>query len=249
MASGGIPDIAKLEEALRESERALEHAKRDALKQRHRLLMELMTAREKERSRIASGLHDDAIQMLNAAKLKLDLLDEELESPEHHGAVAGVAEALQRTIENLRNLIFELRPPILEEAGLAAALRAYLDHVEGPGGPRSRFTDALDAEPPPEVAMTVYRIAREALNNVKSHAQARNVELRVEQRAGGVAASVRDDGVGLSPDLAPPPEHIGLTAMRELAELAGGWFRLESAPGKGTTVSFYVPEEGVPAAG
>ena len=90
----------------------------------------------------------------------------------------------------------------------------------------------------------MYRLAQEALTNVRKHAQARHTRILLAGEGEGVLVRVEDDGVGFDPAQAPgrSPGHVGLISLRERAELAGGWFDLASAPGEGTTVSFWIPD-------
>jgi signal transduction histidine kinase len=103
----------------------------------------------------------------------------------------------------------------------------------------------LEAEPPPEVRATLFRIAQEAITNVRKHAGASRLRVTVESAQGGVRLRVEDDGRGLDPiDLsAPEPGHLGVATMVERAELVGGWCRIEGEPGRGTTVECWLPLE------
>jgi signal transduction histidine kinase len=103
----------------------------------------------------------------------------------------------------------------------------------------------LKDEPPPEQGTVLYRITKEALVNVRKHAKANNVEVRLEEKDGGVLVRVEDDGIGISADTnGSPPGHLGMLAMRERAELAGGWSRVSSDPDGGTVVEVWVPSNG-----
>jgi signal transduction histidine kinase len=105
--------------------------------------------------------------------------------------------------------------------------------------------DHLDGEPSPETRAVLYRVALEALTNVRKHANASMVDVLLERRGVGVAVRVRDDGKGFelpAPDAVPSDGHIGLVSMRERAEAAGGRFTLQSEPGAGTIVEFWMPE-------
>jgi signal transduction histidine kinase len=145
----------------------------------------------------------------------------------------------------LRRLLFELRPPALDRAGLAPALELFLTDAFGTNGFDWRVHDRLDGEPSPETRAVLYRVALEALTNVRKHANASMVDVLLERRGAGVAVRVRDDGTGFDlppPDVAASQGHIGLVSMRERAEAAGGRFTLQSEPGAGTIVEFWMPE-------
>jgi signal transduction histidine kinase len=108
-----------------------------------------------------------------------------------------------------------------------------------------RVDDRLDSEPSPESRAVLYRVALEALTNVRKHARASSVDVVLERRGDGVAVRIRDDGAGFevpSPEAGSGAGHIGLLSMRERAEAAGGRFALSTTPGEGTTVDFWMPE-------
>ena len=135
----------------------------------------------------------------------------------------------------LRRLLFELRPPALDEAGLAPALELFLADSFHHDGFDWRVDNRLDAEPSPESRAVLYRVALEALTNVRKHAHASSVDVLLERRGAGVAVRVRDDGQGFEVSrrgAAPDAGHIGLLSMRERAEAAGGRFALSSSAGR-----------------
>jgi signal transduction histidine kinase len=138
-------------------------------------------------------------------------------------------------------MIFDYRPPALEEDGLAAALGVYLDQLQNDIG-LSYELDADVPDPPRETRVVIYRIAQEALVNVRKHAHASRVRVRLSLAEGGYLTEVADDGVGIEPGReAQLSGNLGLALMRDRAEVVGGWFRIDSEPGQGTTVSFWVP--------
>lgn len=210
-----------------------------------RLLAELVAAEEETRRRIAADIHDDTAQAVAAAGLRMDALASELTDPAAKEAAANARTALVEANRRLRRLLFELRPPALDEAGLAAAVELFLTDAFGHDGVDWRVDDRLEGEPSPEVRAILYRVVLEALTNVRKHAGANLVEVLLERRGVGVAVRVRDDGGGFdlpAPDAPAEHGHIGLVSMRERAEAAGGRFTLSSAPGRGTLVEFWMPE-------
>jgi signal transduction histidine kinase len=209
------------------------------------LLAEVVAVEEETRRRIAADIHDDTAQAVAAAGLRIDALVGELGDEEAREAGTNARQALAEANRRLRRLLFELRPPALDEAGLAAALELYMTDGFGHDGCDWRVEDRLDAEPSPEVRAILYRVALEALTNVRKHAGARLVEVQLERRGVGVGVRVSDDGTGFdlpAPDAPADPGHIGLISMRERAEAAGGRFALSSRPGEGTIVDFWMPE-------
>ena len=211
-----------------------------------RLLTELVAAEEETRRRIAADIHDDTAQAVAAAGLRMDALAGTLEDPAQREAVVQARTALIEANRRLRRLLFELRPPALDEAGLGAALELFLSDSFAHDGFDWRVENRLEDEPAPEARAILYRVALEALTNVRKHAKASMVEVLLERRGVGVTLRVRDDGAGFylpEPDAPAEPGHIGLVSMRERAEAAGGRFAMSSTPGSGTTVEFWMPEK------
>jgi signal transduction histidine kinase len=147
-------------------------------------------------------------------------------------------------VARLRRLMFDLRPPALERDGLATAVESWLSKAASDAGFEYRVIDHLDEEPPEAERVMLYRICAEALSNVRKHAAASNVVVTMEPVDGGVLMEVQDDGVGFdvpSSDQESRDIHIGLSAIRERCRMSGGWCRIESEQGKGTTVRFWIP--------
>ncbi len=216
---------------------------------RRRLFAELVRAQEDERRRIAADVHDESIQVLAGVAIRLGMLTGMLERPEQQRLIGGLDESVRQGIKSLRQLLFDLRLPALDELGLAAALGSYLSETIAPEGVRYALDDRLESEPSPELRTVLYRVAQEALSNVRKHARAAEVEVVLASRDGAVSVTVRDDGVGFEggDGTAEVPGHLGMVGMRERVEAAGGWLEIESRPGAGTTVRFGVPAE-APAA-
>lgn len=210
--------------------------------QRERLLARLLVTEERERKKVAFNLHDDAVQLLVAIGLRLDMLAREVGPADRAEEVQSLRDTLGACIERLRHLMFDLYPPKLERHGLVEAVRNYLDGLKRQGRTDYRLSARLPSEPSPELGTLVYRILQEALTNVAKHAGASSVQVRLEQDGGGLRGQVADDGAGLPADAENGrPGHLGLRAMRERAELAGGWCDIVSSPEGGTVVSFWVP--------
>src|SRR5439155_24319577 len=133
--------------------------------------------------------------------------------------------------------------PALDREGLSVALRQFLEQMHQDHGITYRLRDELTEEPTPEARVILYRIAQEAMANVRRHARATTVHVTLSRREDGTLVAVRDDGRGFDVEDGggSPQGHLGVTAMRERAQLAGGWCRLRSEPGRGTTVEFWSP--------
>ncbi|MFC5815057.1 PAS domain-containing sensor histidine kinase [Nonomuraea harbinensis] len=213
-----------------------------ALDERGRLLAHLVQAQEKERRRIAWDVHDDTIQSMVAVGMRLQLLASQLPG-DHAEAVLRLNDTVNAAVGRLRNLAFFLHPPGLDSGGLVDTLSGYLEQVVSTAGLTYDFVPDLDEEPPPETAITVFRICQEALTNVRKHAHASSVRVSLASADQGVHVKVGDDGVGFTDpgDGSSRMGHFGLIEMRERAEISGGWWQLHSSPGEGSTVEFWVP--------
>ena len=212
--------------------------------ERRRLLSHLVHAEEEERRTIASDIHDDPIQKMVAASMRLDIVLEDHPELAADEQFRKAQDTVNRSIESLRSLMFELRPYVLDHDGLAAALAVFVqEEAKLPGSATYQVESLLHSEPPESVRVILYRIAQEALVNVRKHARATKVEIMLEEGDEGYTLQVKDDGVGFEPSALSDPSlsHIGLTSMRERASLAGGWFRIESTSGGGTIAEAWIP--------
>ena len=238
---GVMLDITERKEAEEKLRWSLE-VLRKTLQQRRELAARLETAQEEERRRIAADIHDDPIQVMSAVDMRLQLLAQDVSqvTPEE---LRSIEHDMREAIERLRNLLFELRPTALERDGLAAALELYIDHTARTTGWSGEVRNVLEREPSPEIRVLLYRIAQEAIANARKHASAGHVAIELATAGEGVTMRVTDDGVGFETDVigSPEPGHIGLPTIVERAELAGGWARVHSAPGRGTTVECWLP--------
>jgi PAS domain S-box-containing protein len=239
---GVMLDISGQKETEDKLRRSLEILNR-TMDQRRALMARLERAQEEERRRIAADIHDDPIQVMSAADIRIQGLAQATTDPQARRELGEVHETVLQAIERLRHLLFELRPPSLDDKGLVAALGLYVDHVARESGFQASVKDGLDGEPPDESASILFRIAQEALANVRKHAGATRVEVALEERDGGIALRITDDGKGFDLESVrrPMPGHLGMSAMPERAELAGGWCRVDSSPGGGTTVECWLP--------
>ena len=241
---GVMLDITEQKRAEAQLRRSLDVLRKTS-QQRRELMHRLEDAQEQERRRIASDIHDDSIQVMSAVDLRLQTLAMG-GSPVDPDALSQLHETVQRAMERLRHLLFELRPTALDRDGLVAALRLYLEHIAAETDLGSSLDgDGLAVEPPPDLRATLFRLAQEALVNVRKHAGASRTWVSVSTLGTGVSLRVSDDGSGFDPKVLahPEPGHLGLATMIERAEVAGGWCRVSSALGAGTTVEFWLPLE------
>jgi PAS domain S-box-containing protein len=211
--------------------------------ERRQLVSRLVTAREEEAQRIATEIHDDPIQKLSAAALRLGMLGKEVDGKKQSETIAHIQQAIDETMGRLRRMLFELSPRTLETGGLGEALREYVQHANQEDATLYHLKDALSTDLSHETRTIAYRVILEALSNVRKHAAAENVTVVLAGMDGGVRCSVTDDGRGIPPEEVGVslPGHMGTASMRERVEMAGGWIKISSSPGEGTTVEFWLP--------
>ncbi|HEY4846133.1 MAG TPA: PAS domain-containing protein [Candidatus Dormibacteraeota bacterium] len=233
-----VTERRRAEEALGRTVEALKRTNQS----RQALLRRLVHAQEEERRAIASDIHDDSIQSMFAVGLRLVTLRTALHDAHLVELVDRLQENVQASTDRLRHLLFDLRPAALDEGGLPAALRHYLDVLKQETAIEVALETALDHSPASETQVIAYRIAQEALANVRKHARANRVECAVSAVDGGILTRINDNGVGFEGDGGSAPGHLGLVAMRERAEMAGGWLRITSSTGNGCVVEYWIPD-------
>jgi signal transduction histidine kinase len=177
---------------------------------------------------------------MSAVDMRLQLL---LARPERVDAheLGELAEELRSAIDRVRNLLFELRPVALDLEGLTPAIGMYLEHSAKETGWSWEVINELDEEPAEEARVSFYRIAQEAVTNIRKHANATHVDVRLTSMHGGLLLRIADDGDGFDPSEKAPPGHLGLITATERAELAGGWCRVHSRPDEGAVLECWMP--------
>ena len=238
---GVMFDITARREAEEERNRSVDLLRR-ADAQRRELLADLVSAQEAERKRLANDIHDDPVQKMTAVGLRLGSLLRTLDDPEQIRIVQHLQATVELSIARLRGMMFELRPPALDRGDLVAAVRDLVSEMSD-AVPICRIEDQLVREPPEETRTVAYRIAAEALANVRRHSGASEVQVLFAERDGGLFLRIRDDGVGISAETIAGGRsgHLGLTSIRERAEAAGGWSRIEAGVSGGTVVEAWLP--------
>ena len=228
-------ELADLVEKLRR----LESERRD-------LLHMVMQASERERTMLAVDLHDGPIQQLTAIGFELELAQLDLESDDSESCLTKLDEVVARfndQIGTLRELMVSLRPPALDERGLASALADLARDFERESGVPCQVA-ATPVSADGEIETLLYRITQEALMNVRKHANASTSRVHLEEVNGSVLLEIEDDGDGFEPDRpseAAKAGHIGLASIRERTELAGGTWSVSAKVGQGTVVQIRVP--------
>lgn len=210
--------------------------------ERRRLLAQLVRTQEEERRRISNDIHDDSVQKMAAVGLRLDAIRHYVDDAGVLAQIDQLSEVVSLSIGRLRRLMFELWPPDLERYGLAAAIRADLLAQRDDFAIEFSLVDQMTEKVPLEERIIAYRIVQEALSNVRKHSGARKVEITLSTLYGGVHVTVADDGHGLRSGIKEsPPGHLGLTSMRERAELVGGWLKISNRKPRGAKVEFFIP--------
>jgi signal transduction histidine kinase len=204
-----------------------------------------MLVAAEERNHLARELHDSVAQTLYSISLFIDatrlaLKTNKSKVVENH--LEELTQLSREAMSDMRLLIFELRPPILEKSGLAAALQSRLESVEAKAGFETSFETHGSFHLSPSQESELYRIAQEALNNVIKHAQAKQVALRLVGESGRVRMTIKDDGIGFDPKGIEHGGGQGFRNMRERAANIGGRCSFESVPGQGTKITIEVNE-------
>ena len=220
-----------------------------AVKERIRgeLIKRLLTVQEDERRRIARELHDETGQSLSALIVNLDMVRESVEDqPQTSEALDRLKGLAETTLEEVRKLIYDLRPTVLDDLGLTAALRWYAHAQLEPRGIEVAFNVRLgDTRLDTVIETTLFRIAQEAMWNIVKHSGATRVELELDRVPAGVRLKVRDNGRGFLPEgqraFDPLRGGLGLGGMRERAALIGGSVSIWSSEGHGTEVVAELP--------
>lgn len=214
--------------------------------EREHLRNQTLHAREEERKQVARELHDQVIQALVGVNYQLS----DMRAPVRRDLddqITGLQTSIRQTIDALRRICADLRPPALDILGLAVAVRSYMRMLER----RVPFQIALlvdgdEEQPlPEEIALCVFRVLQEALTNARKHAAARQVHVHLAIRQESVCLTVQDDGKGFQvPERLSRllhDQHFGLVGLHERLDLVDGTLEVESVPGEGTSIRAWVP--------
>jgi signal transduction histidine kinase len=225
---------SRLYDALAEKEERTSH-----------LLAAAIQAQEQERKRIAADIHDGFLQDLSAVFLKAESAKMMLARghiDRAQAAIADIKEMVRQEVSALRDYIFEVRPPSLDEVGLAPTLKQMTQRIAQDNGLRGQFDPIGSHERLPRALETIlYRTAQEALRNIVKHAKAFRFRVALERKEDEVVLLITDDGRGVSADFVENKGHYGIETMRERIELAGGRLHIGPQTAGGTEVKASIP--------
>ena len=232
-------ELARLQEAKLADERA--HALRERISQ-------VTLAQEEERRRISRELHDGLGPSLAAIVNRLRACQETVDKDPAEARVEleEIRQSLRGHIQDIRHLIYDLRPLAVDQLGLRGALQQLLDRFVSDTGIETLSDLIYDENLDPLTEVTVFRVVQECLSNVQKHADATRVEVRIRRAKTDLEVAVRDNGRGFAPlrgSGQTTNEGVGLVSMRERAELVGGRLSVTSSPGKGCLVSILIPHK------
>jgi len=211
---------------------------------RRRLLGNVAAGGDEARRRFASALHDDSLQLLTAAELQLARARNERETPRQLELLDDLKATLKQVEDSLRRLLLNVSPQANSDLplGIDDAIRTRLDALRTHTGIEPEIDLQFPEQIPEQIALVVFKNVSEALTNIEKHAHATRIRVSANVIDGGIRVVVADDGKGfVVAESIYVPGHLGLLAIRERAQLAGGKCRIESEPGAGARVEFWVP--------
>jgi len=237
-------EIGDLEDAFNAMTEALAHTeelRREREGLRRQLMEKVISTQEDERRRIARELHDSTSQNLTSLIVGLRMMESNCAQCISISKASELREVASKTLDEVHDLSMRLRPRVLDDLGLAAALERLAHEWQARYKIPVDVAIELQERLPDEVETALYRIVQEALTNIARHAQATSASLLIERRGNTVRAIVEDDGVGFNVNANQGERHLGLLGMRERAELLGGTLTLESTSTQGTGVFIEIP--------
>lgn len=235
---GTIRDVSEKKRAEEELSRSRE--------QLRNLSAYLQSVREQERTRIAREVHDDLGQALTAIKLDISWLKGKLSKNQKtiYKKAEKIMTLVDNAIKSVRRIISELRPGLLNDLGIAAAIEWQIKEFEARTGINVDITiDPEDLVLNDMLSTTIFRIFQETLTNITRHSQATYMTVRLKEKDGVIELIVRDNGVGITEDQINKKDSFGLLGMMERAHTVGGEIKISGTPGKGTRVVVSVPVE------
>jgi len=251
LESEGSDEIGQLGKSFNEMGQRIESEEIENQKlsdQRGELLKRLITAQEDERKRVARELHDDLGQALSALSIQVQSLEKlfALDPDDAIEQLDQINDLIAETTERMYELILALRPSVLDEFGLVAALRNHAEKfLDGSGIAFGLDTSGYSGRLSPDLEIALYRVFQEALSNVRRHAQAEHVKITLQLSDGVFMAKIEDDGKGFDLQTIESNEDdrrgLGMLSIKERMAQYCGQVEISSQPGKGTTISIRLP--------
>jgi signal transduction histidine kinase len=243
-------ELLKPNQAAREVERLLSNILtwQQSLNQMRTLAARLHSAREEERTRVAREIHDELGQALTAIKIEFASLLRDLPEGLAAPRSQSILKILDQTLQSVQRIGTELRPGILDDMGLVAALEWAAEDFETRTGTKCQVSlPDVDIALDPEAATALFRIFQETLTNVARHADATQVDVLLGEENGNLILEVRDNGKGISDEELTAKTSLGILGMRERVLLLGGTLTISGAPEKGTTVRVLISDSRIVA--
>lgn len=210
------------------------------------LSQQLLHVQEQERRNLARDLHDEVGQALTAVMMNLQTMERQAPLEGLAPTLAETKVIIDKMMQRVRDLSLDLRPSLLDDVGLVAAVRWYVERQVGRAGLAVELVaDESLSKLPPDVTTACFRVIQEAVTNVLRHAKATRLGITVQERAGEVHLSVQDNGIGFKVaqalERAAMGNSLGLIGMQERVSFIGGELSIDSAPGGGTTIIARMP--------
>ena len=221
--------------------------KMESLNQRQQMGLQVIRAQEEERRRVAREIHDGPAQSMANVVLRMEYCERllEIDQDKVRAELRDLKEIVRNNLQDMRKIIFDLRPMALDDLGVVPALKRYIEDFRQK---HDITTEVMlvgrEKRLEPTLEIALFRLVQEALNNVIKHACASKVKVFLEFEKDMVKGSVEDNGIGFDMEAfgqQNPGSHFGLISMRERVELLGGGMDINSGPGQGTSVTFMVP--------
>jgi two-component system sensor histidine kinase DegS len=207
--------------------------------------IQIIQAQEEERKRVARDIHDGPAQSMANVTLRSEIVEKMLNQnriDEAKVELRLLKELTRASLVDVRKIIFDLRPMALDDLGLVPTLRKYLEEFQKRHGIEAKLTLITpERRLQNSIEVAVFRLIQESLNNVAKHAQAHQVEVRLEFKPYVVHFLVRDDGIGFDQSAKTERPQFGIMGMKERVKLLQGKMKIDSKPGKGTTLLFSIP--------
>jgi two-component system, NarL family, sensor histidine kinase DegS len=212
------------------------------------MIVRVIQAQEDERLRVSRQIHDGPAQTMTNLVLRAEICERllDIDATRAKTELSGLKSAVNTTLQDTRRFIFDLRPMILDDLGLEPTLRRYVQQFTEKHKTEVGITiNGLNGRLPNQLEVAVFRIVQEALTNVAQHAHAAHSQVTIEADNEAMTVTIEDDGAGFNPDESRlrDPKLMGLSTMRQRAEMFGGHVTLDSTPGRGTRIVTNLPVE------